>query len=179
MVLSGATATSNGSLVPPGGTLTYLPAAGYAGADSFVIQVSDGIATAQRTIFVTVDNTTGTNGSLSPLSVDNRQPTATTTWVIAKQGVFPSANGGSAAYDGPYIGELRFVSFSSGVFNTSAWVPCNGQLLPINQNQPLFALLGTTFGGDGRVNFALPDLRGRIPVGIGPGDGLTATQFGR
>src|SRR5438552_14497009 len=49
---------------------------------------------------------------------------------------------------------------------------CNGQLLPINQNQPLFSLLGTTFGGDGRVNFGLPDLRGRTPIHVGSGHTL-------
>ena len=49
------------------------------------------------------------------------------------------------------------------------WALCNGQLLPINQNQPLFSLLGTTFGGDGRVNFALPDFRGRVPIHVGAG----------
>ncbi len=47
------------------------------------------------------------------------------------------------------------------------WAQCNGQLLPINQNQALFSLLGTTYGGDGRVNFALPDLRGRVPIHMG------------
>ena len=52
------------------------------------------------------------------------------------------------------------------------WALCNGQLLPINQNQPLFSLLGTTFGGDGRVNFALPDLRGRTPIHVGSGHTL-------
>ena len=53
------------------------------------------------------------------------------------------------------------MSFS---FAPKGWALCNGQLLPINQNQPLFSLLGTTYGGDGRVNFALPDLRGRVPI---------------
>ena len=52
------------------------------------------------------------------------------------------------------------------------WAQCNGQLLPINQNQALFSLLGTTFGGDGRVNFALPDLRGRVPIHVGSGHTL-------
>ncbi len=52
-------------------------------------------------------------------------------------------------------------------FAPKGWALCNGQLLPINQNQALFSLLGTTFGGDGRVNFALPDLRGRIPIHVG------------
>lgn len=55
----------------------------------------------------------------------------------------------------------------SFVFAPKGWALCNGQLLPINQNQTLFSLLGTTFGGDGRVNFALPDLRGRIPIHVG------------
>ncbi len=66
----------------------------------------------------------------------------------------------------PFLGEIRIVSFS---FAPRGWALCNGQLLPINQNQALFALLGTTFGGDGRVNFALPDLRGRTPIHVGSG----------
>ncbi len=61
----------------------------------------------------------------------------------------------------PFLGEIRLVSFG---FPPKGWAACNGQLLPINQNQALFALLGTTYGGDGRVNFALPDLRGRMPI---------------
>ena len=60
----------------------------------------------------------------------------------------------------------------SFVFAPKGWALCNGQLLPINQNQALFSLLGTTFGGDGRVNFALPDLRGRIPIHVGSGHTL-------
>ncbi len=57
-------------------------------------------------------------------------------------------------------------------FAPKGWAMCNGQLLPINQNQALFSLLGTTFGGDGRVNFALPDLRGRTPIHVGQGHTL-------
>jgi microcystin-dependent protein len=60
----------------------------------------------------------------------------------------------------------------SFVFAPKGWALCNGQLLPINQNQPLFSLLGTTFGGDGRVNFALPDLRSRTPIHVGSGHTL-------
>ena len=60
----------------------------------------------------------------------------------------------------------------SFVFAPTGWALCNGQLLPINQNQALFSLLGTTFGGDGRVNFALPDLRGRTPIHVGSGHTL-------
>lgn len=64
----------------------------------------------------------------------------------------------------PFLGEIRLMSF---VFAPRGWALCNGQLLPINLNQGLFSLLGTTFGGDGRVNFALPDLRGRTPIHVG------------
>jgi microcystin-dependent protein len=60
----------------------------------------------------------------------------------------------------------------SFTFAPKGWAQCNGQLLPINQNQALFSLLGTTFGGDGRVNFALPDLRGRTPIHVGSGHTL-------
>lgn len=66
----------------------------------------------------------------------------------------------------PFLSEIRMMSF---VFPPQGWALCNGQLLPINQNQALFSLLGTTFGGDGQVNFALPDLRGRVPVHVGSG----------
>ena len=69
----------------------------------------------------------------------------------------------------PFISEIRIMSF---VFAPKGWALCNGQLLPINQNQPLFSLLGTTFGGDGRVNFALPDLRARTPIHVGGGHTL-------
>jgi microcystin-dependent protein len=64
----------------------------------------------------------------------------------------------------PFLSEIRMMSF---VFPPKGWALCNGQLLPINSNQALFSLLGTTFGGDGRVNFALPDLRGRTPMHVG------------
>lgn len=66
----------------------------------------------------------------------------------------------------PFLGEIKIVSFN---FPPKGWAFCNGQLLPINQNQGLFSLLGTTYGGDGRVNFGLPNLQGRVPIHIGPG----------
>jgi microcystin-dependent protein len=69
----------------------------------------------------------------------------------------------------PFLSEIRIMSFN---FAPKGWAQCNGQLLPINQNQPLFSLLGTTFGGDGRVNFALPDLRGKTPIHVGQGHTL-------
>lgn len=69
-----------------------------------------------------------------------------------------------------FIGEVMWVGFN---FCPKAWAEANGQLLPINQNQALFSLLGTQYGGDGRVNFALPDLRGRTMVHVGSGPGLS------
>ena len=66
----------------------------------------------------------------------------------------------------PFLGELRMMSFT---FPPKGWALANGQLLPINQNQALFSLFGTTYGGDGRVNFALPNLQGRVPIHMGSG----------
>lgn len=64
----------------------------------------------------------------------------------------------------PFLSEIRIMSFS---FAPQGWAQCNGQLLPINQNQALFSLLGTTYGGNGQTNFALPDFRGRTPIHVG------------
>jgi microcystin-dependent protein len=69
----------------------------------------------------------------------------------------------------PFLSEIRIFSFN---FPPQGWAFCNGQLLPINQNQALFSLLGTTYGGDGRVNFGLPDLQARTPIHDGSGHTL-------
>jgi microcystin-dependent protein len=69
----------------------------------------------------------------------------------------------------PFLSEIRIMSFG---FAPKGWALCNGQLLPINQNQALFSLLGTTYGGDGRVNFALPNLRASTPIHEGNGHSL-------
>lgn len=66
----------------------------------------------------------------------------------------------------PFLSEIKIVSFG---FPPKGWALCDGQLLPINQNQALFSLLGTTYGGDGRVNFGLPNLQGRAPMHVGSG----------
>jgi len=75
----------------------------------------------------------------------------------------------------PYVGEIRLVAFN---FAPLGWALCNGQLLPISQNTALFSLLGTQFGGDGRSNFALPNLQGLAPMGQGNGAGLTPRVMG-
>jgi len=78
----------------------------------------------------------------------------------------------------PFIGQLMLVCFN---YAPSGWMFCDGSLLPISQYQALFSLLGTTYGGNGTTNFALPDLRGRVPVGAnlsGGGNSLTPRQMG-
>lgn len=75
----------------------------------------------------------------------------------------------------PFIGEVRMVGFN---FAPRGWALCNGQLLPIAQNTALFSLLGTTYGGDGRSTFGLPDLRDRGPMHAGRGPGLTERRLG-
>ena len=75
-----------------------------------------------------------------------------------------------------FLGEIRMFA---GNFAPTGWAFCQGQLLPIAQNQALFALLGTTYGGNGTTTFALPDLRGRVPVGFGQGLGLSNKDLGQ
>ena len=75
----------------------------------------------------------------------------------------------------PYIGEIRMFA---GNFAPRSWALCDGQLLSVSQNDALFSLLGTIYGGDGRTTFALPDMRGRIPIHQGHGAGLTDRRIG-
>lgn len=75
----------------------------------------------------------------------------------------------------PYVGEIRMFG---GNFAPSGWMFCEGQLLPISENETLFQLIGTTYGGDGQTTFALPDLRGRLPVHQGQGPGLSPYTIG-
>lgn len=75
----------------------------------------------------------------------------------------------------PFLGQIIMGGWS---FAPRGWADCDGQLLAINQNDALFALLGTIYGGDGRTTFALPDLRGRVPIHQGQGPNLTARQIG-
>ncbi|NHZ42244.1 MULTISPECIES: phage tail protein [Massilia] len=76
----------------------------------------------------------------------------------------------------PFFAEIRMMSFN---FPPKGWAVCNGQLLPINQNQALFSLLGTQYGGNGQTNFALPDLRGRVPVHTGAVSGPPGSTGGQ
>src|SRR6188768_401443 len=75
----------------------------------------------------------------------------------------------------PYVGEIRMFA---GNFNPAGWMFCDGTVLPISENETLFQLIGTTYGGDGQSTFALPDLRGRVPIHMGTGSGLSTYVIG-
>lgn len=107
---------------------------------------------------------TTVTGNSVPFS--NLKPTVTMKYIIAADGFFPSRSGGSVGL--PFLGQVRLFA---GNFAPSGWAAAEGQLLPISQYAALFAVLGTTFGGDGVTTFALPDLRGHIPVGTGARSG--------
>lgn len=76
----------------------------------------------------------------------------------------------------PYLGQISAFGF---FFTPNGWYPCNGQVVPLNQNQALYALLGTVYGGDGVNTFAIPDLRGRTMIGQGQGNGLSNYSIGQ
>src|SRR4051812_14685509 len=76
----------------------------------------------------------------------------------------------------PFLGEVKMMSFG---FAPKGWAPCNGQLLPINQNQALFALLGTMYGGNGQTTFGLPNLQGRVPIHVGGNYTTQGEQIGQ
>jgi microcystin-dependent protein len=76
----------------------------------------------------------------------------------------------------PFLGQIILFA---GTFAPRGWALCDGQILPINSNQSLFSILGTQYGGDGRTSFALPGLRGRVPVGVGQGAGLSNRNIGQ
>jgi len=98
---------------------------------------------------------------------DNREPSLALNYLISLTGIFPSqGGGGSVDPNTPYLGEV--MAFA-GNFAPGGWLFCNGQLLPISQNQALFSLLGTTYGGDGETTFALPNLRNRTVIGTDNG----------
>ncbi|HWK02831.1 MAG TPA: tail fiber protein [Puia sp.] len=105
----------------------------------------------------------------SAIVVSNLQPSLTLNYCIALQGIFPSQNT-------PILSEIDLYSFT---FPPKGWAECNGQLMAINVNQALFSLLGTTYGGDGQTTFALPDLRGRVPLHFGSGAGLSSYTLGQ
>lgn len=109
------------------------------------------------------------------MSHNNMQPYTTLNYIIALQGVYPSMSEITPQSIEPFIGEIILFA---GNFAPRGWAFCDGQLLPISQNTALFSILGTTYGGDGRTTFGLPDLRGRVPIHEGTGAGLPGYYLG-
>lgn len=131
-------------------------------------------------VFITNDNSYYFyNGSAwSPVingDNDNMQPSLGISYIIALNGIFPSQSKGAEGLE-PFIGEI---SMFAGNFPPAGWAFCEGQILSIFSNTALFSLLGTTYGGDGETTFALPDLRGRVPMHHGTGPGLTPRSLGQ
>jgi microcystin-dependent protein len=116
---------------------------------------------------------TGATGGSQPQST--MQPTLALNYIIATSGIFPSQGGGSGTTDEPLLGQIDLFA---GNFAPDGWALCNGQLLPIAQDQALFAILGTTYGGNGQTTFALPNLQDNIAVGNGQGPELSPWNLG-
>ncbi len=116
--------------------------------------------------------TTGSSGGNQ--SFTTMQPSLTMNYLINMQGTFPTQSGGSNAF--PFIAQMNLFAGTAGYFSGAP--NASGQLLPINQNPPLFSVLGTTYGGNGTTTFALPDLRGRTAIGFGQGSGLSNRILG-
>jgi microcystin-dependent protein len=143
--------------------------------DHAAITLGSGLST--NVEFSTVS--TGVTGGSQPFN--NIQPYGTLTYAIALQGVYPSRalsaepQALTTGSFNPFVGEI--IQFA-GNFAPRGYALCEGQLLSISQNTALFSLLGTNYGGNGTTTFALPDLRGRTPIGIGTGPGLTTVNLG-
>lgn len=120
---------------------------------------------AEQVVLTTANFPVSAGGSAAPF--DNRQPGVVMRYAIRTSGIFPSLYPSAS---GTGLGVMGAVVPYAGVAALpTGWAFAEGQLLPISQNQALFSLLGTTYGGDGRTTFALPDLRGRTPIGTGNG----------
>ena len=137
---------------------------GLPSGDSLNLLTHDGTNWVARDIVLTSGNTGGNQ------SVNNMQPWLGVNYIIALQGVFPSRSSSQ-----PFLAEI--IMFGSN-FAPRGWAFCDGQLLPIQNHQALFSLIGTIYGGDGRTTFALPDLRGRTAIHPGNGPGLSSRRLG-
>lgn len=117
------------------------------------------------------DNLTSAN---SPLGADqpinNEQPGLVMNYYIATQGIFPSNPSPGTDQSAPFLGQI--IAYAGTLNGPTGCLPCEGQILSIQQNQALFSLIGTTYGGDGRTTFALPDLRGKTVIGANSQDPL-------
>ncbi|MDA8685750.1 tail fiber protein, partial [Robiginitalea sp.] len=142
---------------------------GPASSLSFDLQEDGDLITFDGTNWVAKSATLSNTGG--SVLIDIRQPSLALHYQIALNGIYPYRSGND-----PYIGEIALYTWD---WTVRGWATCQGQLMAISQNTALFSLLGTTYGGDGRTTFGLPDLRGRVAVGIRWGPGLSNYQIGQ
>lgn len=138
------------------------------GAESSVLTL-DQLAPHEHTLPPSPDLTATTGGGQP---IDNMQPSLPLRYIINIDGLFPSRDSDVGE---PFMGQILLFA---GDFAPKGWAFCDGQLIPIAQNTALFSILGTAYGGNGQTTFALPDLRGRLPVGTGQGPGLEDRLLG-
>lgn len=153
----------------------YEPSAPSPANDLWAAQTADGYTPGSAAQPVTMSPTsiTATGGNQPH---ENRPPYGVVNYMIALQGIFPSQSGSNSGVD-PFVAEIRIFA---GNFAPMGWAFCDGQIMPLSQNTALFALLGTTYGGDGKSTFALPDLQGRIPIAPSDGgNGLSLRDLGQ
>lgn len=175
--IAAASFTGDGSALTNLGwtSLTGVPAGFADGIDNDTLAALPCSATevAQRSgpggTWECVENVPGSTETAGAATSDvNVQPSLVVNFIMANHGEFPSMDGGPFACS-PCLGEIRMFA---GPFTPAGWLPCDGRLLPISQNQVLFSLIGTTYGGNGETTFGIPDLRGRAALGSGQGPGL-------
>jgi microcystin-dependent protein len=136
-----------------------------------IVGAGDGFTLGEQVGAANVNLTNANSPLGSDAPIDAQQPGLVMNYYIALQGIFPSeGTTGNSNQQTPYLGQI--VASAETIPDPAGWALCNGQLLPINQNQALFALLGTTYGGNGVTTFALPNLQGRTVLGTGGSNGL-------
>lgn len=132
--------------------------------------VSGNMMTYDGSNWVSKRLTLAASGNANPVALNNMQPYQVLNYCIAITGIYPSRNGMD-----PYIGEITLFPYD---FVPRDYASCNGQLMSIAQNTALFSLIGTYYGGNGQTTFGLPDLTGRVAIGMGTGAGLTTHYIG-
>ncbi|OYU65230.1 MAG: hypothetical protein CFE22_14860 [Cytophagaceae bacterium BCCC1] len=136
---------------------------------SNIVKLNSGTSRGQ---LITWDGTNWINTNPKPqTSITNIQPYLALNYCISLFGIFPSQSSSQ-----PFVGDICLFGFN---FPPTGWAACNGQLLSIAENEVLFQLIGTTFGGDGQTTFGLPDLRGRAAIHAGQGPSLTSYILGQ
>jgi microcystin-dependent protein len=171
------TDATSGKIMGWSGT-AFVPAANLTATTPLKVSATNQVSLNAGTAVGQLITWDGTNWvSLAPafqhftFTLDNHQPYLAMNYCIAEQGIFPSRSDAQ-----PFISQIQIFPFN---FAPVGWLQCDGQLLTITSNTALFSLIGTSFGGNGTTTFSLPDLRGKVPIGMGQGAGLSPFSLGQ